>query len=874
MPPTDGPALPTGTVTFLFLDIERSTELLEQLGPDYPTLLAAYRDLSGGLAAENHGVIFGSEGDGLFLVFDEAGGAVATAIGAQIAFAGHDWPGGVEVKVRMGLHTGAPTLIGDDYTGIDVHRAARIMSAGWGGQVLMSEATEALIAGEGGSQARELGWFSMKGLSRDECLFQVEAPGLANRFPPLRARRREVQLPAALTSLIGREDDIESVVALLGSGARLVTLSGPGGVGKSRLAMAVAERLGSVYADGVVYSDLSNETEPTRLPVVLAGSVGATGGPNQKPIDSLADHLAPLNLLLVIDGFERISRAAVDVSELLSRCPQLQILVTSRVVLRIGAEREHPVRPLPVPPPGSEFEVVRDTPAVRLFVERVEAVRPGFELTPEDAPVVRDLVAALDGVPLSIELAAVRARLLTPEAILGRLGSVLDLGTPSPDLPARQQSLRATIEWSHGLLDPSEQRLVRRLGAFVDGWTIEAAESVAGEDVGDVFLGLENLVAQSLVQVSPDGRMSMGTAMREFAGVEMVAAGEDRETRQRHAKHFAELARESEPSLRGPRQREMLATLAHDWRNFRAAADWALGEGEWDLAGEIYTNIWILSWQTDLWAESASFTSRLMPFLDRLGEPLRARAMFIAGGIHMEQGDGETALTLARPALELSERLGDRANEAWSRLIIAGSVVYADVFDPEARVQVDRAVELARALDDPFLLAYSLSFQGTRWTLDGDSSGGIARHEECLALARQLDNPTLIAQSLSQLAMSQLAGGDAASARSSLEEGLEHVDVMRSVEVLTVYLDAAAWLAFAENDPVRAMTALGSADAARTRVGTARWGILDGLFEAAGIAAESDLPALAQARDAGRAMTPHEAIAYALAPHHELAVVA
>ncbi len=873
MPTTNGRALPTGTVTFLFLDIERSTELLQQLGPEYPALLAAYRDLSGSLAAENQGAIFGSEGDGLFVAFPEAGGAVATAIGAQLAYAGHDWPAGAEVKVRMGLHTGTPTLIGDDYTGIDVHRAARIMSAGWGGQILMSEATETLLAGEGPG-ARELGWFSMKGLSRDECIFQVEAPGLAHRFPPLRARRREVQLPAALTPLIGRERDIEAVAALLDSGARLVTLSGPGGVGKSRLAMAVAERLGSVYSDGVVYADLSNETDPTRMSVVLAESVGATGGPNQAPFDSLVDHLAPLHLLLVVDGFERISAAAVDVSELLSRCPRLQLLVASRVVLRIGAEREHPVRPLPVPPPGSGFEVVRDAAAVQLFADRVKAVRPGFDLIPENASVVRDLVSALDGVPLSIELAAVRARVLSPEAIFGRLGSVLDLGGASPDLPARQQSLRATIEWSHGLLDPTEQRLVRRLGAFVDGWTIEAAETVAGDDVGDVFLGLENLVAQSLVHVSPDGRMSMSTAMREFAEEQMSVSGEDRETRHRHAKYFADLARESEPGLRGTAQHEMLGALGHDWRNFRAAADWAMRVEEWDLAGEIYANIWILSWMSDLWAESATFTKRLMPYFDRLDEPLRARSLFIAAGVHMEMGDGETALTLVRPAIEMSQRLGDRANEAWCRLIVSGSVVYADPFDPEARAQIDRAVELARSLDDPFLLAYGLSFHGTRSTLDGDIAQGVARHQECLGLARQLDNSILMTQAHGQLAMSHLAGGDVGSARLSLEQGLEHVEAMRSIEALTVYLDAAAWLAFAENDPVRAMTALGSADEARMRVGAARWGILDGLFEAAGIAAESDVPTLARARDAGRVMTPHEAIVFALAPHHDLAVVA
>ena len=870
MTSSDGPSLPGGTVTFLFLDIERSTELLQRVGADYPPLLSTYRSLAERAVSADEGVVFGSEGDGLFAAFSEAGAAASAAIQAQTAFSGESWPGNVEVRVRMGIHTGSPTLIAEDYTGIDVHRASRIMSAGWGGQVLLSETTEALLTGTD-LRTRELGWFAMKGLSRYERLYQLEAPGLLVDFPALRARRREVALPAYHTSLVGRDDDIASVVELLRGGARLVTLSGPGGIGKTRIAAAVAELLDDEYADGVVFADISNETDPGRMAAAIAESVGAVYDPHRGPVESLVGHLAPLHLMLVIDGFERFSPEAVEISELLAGCPHLQMLVTSRATLRIGVEREHRVGPLSVAPPGATFDTIADSSAVQLFIERARAVQPDLELTPVNAGTISGLVAAVDGIPLSIELAAARTRLMTPDAILERLGSILDLGTTSPELPERQRSLRSTIEWSHGLLDSSEQRLLRRLGVFVDGWTIDAAEWVAGDEAVDVILGLENLVAQSLVQVEADTRMTMGTAMRQFAAEQLVTAGEEDATRLRHAEYFADLAERSEPLMRGPRLRELVNTLSRDWHNFRSAGDWCLEHGRVELAGRLYTNIWILAWQGDNWGESEVFTRRLAPVMDMLDDQVRARALFISSGTYMEMGAGVTAMGFARPAVELSRRIGDRTTEAWSRLMIAGSTMLDDASDPEARDQIGQAVALARGLDDPFLLGYALSFQGSLATLDGDVDAGLAHHEECLELARGLDNRNLATQALGQIAMSHLVSGNPPQARAALEAGQEAVGGVRNLEALAVYLDAVAWLAFAENDSVRAMTALGAANATRSAVGAARWGALEALLDAAGVAAESQQPALAEARRAGSDMSPHDAIVFAMQRHHELA---
>ena len=336
--------LPGGTVTFLFLDIEGSTGLLERIGTDYPQLLATYREITEQAVDRHGGAIFGSEGDGLFAAFAEAGEAVRSAIETQQAFDSADWPDRAAVKVRMGIHTGAPTLIGDDYTGIDVHRAARIMSAAWGGQVLISETTRSLIS-DTAVKCRELGLYAMKGLSRNERLYQLEGPGLPGDFPPVRARRREVDLPIPATALIGRDDDISTVVRLIEEGARLVTLTGPGGIGKSRLAVAVAASLAAHFTDGVGYVDLSNEVDTERVAKTMAEQLGVAADPSHSMLDALIDHHAALEALLVLDGFERVTGAAVGIAELLAGCADLRILVTSRAALRIGAEREIRVDP-------------------------------------------------------------------------------------------------------------------------------------------------------------------------------------------------------------------------------------------------------------------------------------------------------------------------------------------------------------------------------------------------------------------------------------------------------------------------------------------------------------------------------------------------
>ncbi|HET9204261.1 MAG TPA: adenylate/guanylate cyclase domain-containing protein [Acidimicrobiia bacterium] len=871
MSPSNGSPLPSGTVTFLFMDIEGSTRLLERLQDDYPQLLGIYRELTEEIVGSHHGAVFGAEGDGLFAAFPEAGEAVSSAIDAQRSFEGMNWPGSATVKVRMGVHSGSPTLIGDDYTGIDVHRTARIMSAAWGGQVLLSEATRSLIS-DLDAECRELGVYVMKGLSRSERLYQLAAGGLRSEFPPVRARRQEVELPSSPTDLIGRDDEIEAVVDLIEGGARLVTLTGPGGVGKSRLATVIAARLGRRFADGIGYVDLSNHTDPEEVPNAIEEQLGVSSDPTHPGFDLLADHLAPLKMLLVLDGFERVSAAAVGIADLLAQSPDLRILITSRAALRVGAEHEFRVGSLEWPAEDATYEQIGSSPAVRLFVARAGAVRPGFRLSPDNAGAVRDLVARLEGSPLSIELAAARARLLPPKAIVESLGGVLDLATTSPDLPSRQRSLRTAIEWSHGLLPQPDQALLGRLGVFVDGWTLGGAEAVAGEDAPNVFLGLENLAAHSMISVDDDGRMSMSSVLREFAVEQLAASGAEEETRLRHAEHFDSVLAEAYPLMKGPHQPQTVITLSRDWPNIRTAAAWALRTERIELAASLYFNSWILVWQGDFWHDSEAYSSLFAAVSDRLDDQLRAQILFVTSGFRMERGDWREAITPARSAIELARDVGDREIEAWARLMLAGSIQFSDPGDPEAHENIFEAVALARSLDDPFLLGYALSFQGAVATLEGDLATGLASHEEALELGRRLDIVSLMTQTYSQGAMTHLTAGDVERARKKLEDGAELLDRVRSHEALAVFLDAVAWLAFAENDPVRAMTALGAAGAARSKVGLTRWALLAELLEAAGLAAETEQPALAEARSAGAEMTPRDAIVYALQPHRELAV--
>ncbi|HEY6056813.1 MAG TPA: adenylate/guanylate cyclase domain-containing protein, partial [Candidatus Limnocylindrales bacterium] len=456
--------LPTGTLTFLFTDIEGSTRLVAALGERFGPLLERHQALLRAAFDARGGVEVATEGDSFFVVFASAGAAVVAAAAAQRALAAEHWPAGVEgVRVRMGLHTGEGRLGGDNYVGLDVHRAARIGAAAHGGQVLLSDVTRALAAESLPDDLvlRDLGEHRLKDLERPERLVQLVVRGLPEEFPPPRTLEAPTNLPAQVTSFVGRAREVEEIEALVRR-SRLVTLVGPGGTGKTRLSLRVAERLRQEFAAGAFFVDLSPLIDPALIAATIAHALGVREEPSRPLVQSLEGHLRDLRLLLVLDNFEQVTRGAALVGDLMRAAPGLAVLVTSRVVLHVTGEQEYPVAPLRLPdtdrlPP---LGMLTGIDSIALFSVRAQAVWPDFVVDAENAAAVAAICARLDGLPLAIELAAARIKLMAPQAILSRLEKRLAILTSTAgDLPERQRSLRGAIEWSHDLLDPTERAL-------------------------------------------------------------------------------------------------------------------------------------------------------------------------------------------------------------------------------------------------------------------------------------------------------------------------------------------------------------------------------------------------------------------------------
>ena len=601
------PDLPSGTVTFLFTDVEGSTNLLHELGPDgYADALAQHRRIVRDAFAAHGGVEVDTQGDAFFVAFPTAPGAIAAASGVRDALAAGP------IRVRMGIHTGTPHLTGEGYIGPDVHRAARIAAAGHGEQVLVSAATVALVGTEG---LRDLGEHRLKDFAEPVLIYQLGD----ERFPPLRTISN-TNLPRPASSFVGREREVKEVAALLQDGARLLTLTGPGGSGKTRLAIEAAASLIPDFKAGVFWVGLA----PLRDPALVTGTIGQTIGAK----DGLAEHIGERQMLLLLDNLEQVIAAAPELATLVEACPNLHLLVTSRELLRVRGEIEYPVTPLV------------DLDAVDLFCTRARAVS-------DDT--IHRLCRALDNLPLAIELAAARASVLTPAQILERLSQRLDLLKGGRDADPRQQTLRATIEWSFDLLNPDEQGLFARLAVFAGGSTLEAAEQIAKADLNT----LQSLVDKSLVRRTGD-RFSMLETIREFAAERLQALGEASTVRQRHIVYLTELA-EHWYARRYTLESTWVPILEAETDNIRAALDLASQGSTADeirLAGAIAE-----SWRTH--GRGPEARARVEAAIRRHAafDPLRARGLMYLGGF-------DDDLSSLREALELWRANGDAVGEA------------------------------------------------------------------------------------------------------------------------------------------------------------------------------------------------------------------
>ncbi|TML17526.1 MAG: adenylate/guanylate cyclase domain-containing protein [Actinobacteria bacterium] len=631
------PELPAGTVTFLFTDIEGSTRLLQELGEDYAGVLAEHRNTLRDAFARHGGVEVDTQGDAFFVAFGRARDAFAAAVEARDAL--DRGP----VRVRMGLHTGEPLLTEQGYVGIDVHRAARIAAAGHGGQILVSQSTRDLVGPDG---LRDLGRHRLKDLTAAERVYQLGD----GEFPPLKSLNR-TNLPIASTALIGRERELAELRDLFAGGARLVTITGAGGSGKTRLALQVAAELADAYPDGVFFVALAPIPDPGLVRSAVAQSTEV------RQIEELSQAAT----FLLLDNFEHLLPAADNLASLLAVAPDVKLLVTSRVRLNLSEEREFPLEPLP------------QEDAVTFFLDRARAVRREVRLE----PAVGDICRRLDGLPLALELAASRLKVLEPMLLLERLGRRLPVLTGGArDAPERHQTLRATIEWSYGLLDAPLQELFRRLSVFAGSFSLEAAESVAGADLDEVAA----LVDWNLLKPIGDGRFLMLETIREFARDLLEPTEEFDDVRDRHLGFFLALVLEAEPNLTGPEQRQWYDRLAGDHDNVREALAYACERGDGERALMLAGTIWRFWWNRGYTSEAGHWYERALALAGGASTTARARGEFGAAHVAESLGDTEETRTRFERAAELLREAGETRWLILALTHLAGA--YRDLGDP------------------------------------------------------------------------------------------------------------------------------------------------------------------------------------------------
>jgi predicted ATPase len=799
--------LPRGTVTFLFTDIEGSTRLLDELGAEeYGNALAEHRRVLRGAFERHGGVEVDTQGDAFFVAFPTAPGALEAANQAQQQLG---------LPVRMGLHTGTPLLTEEGYLGTDVHRAARIVAAGHGGQVLVSASTAALAGGE----LRDLGKHRLKDFDEPVGLFQLGT----DEFPPLKTISN-TNLPRPVSSFVGREREVGEVADGVRA-SRLLTLTGSGGTGKTRLAIEAAAELVGEFKAGVFWVGLASLRDSELVLQTIAQTLGAQ--------EELQAHIGERELLLLLDNLEQVIDAASELPALVEACPNLRLLVTSRELLRVRGEVEYEVLPLAEPD------------AVELFCARAQ-------VEPNEA--VDELCRRLDNLPLALELAAARAKVLTPDQILDRLAQRLDLLKGGRDADPRQATLRTTIEWSHELLEEAEQQLFRRLAAFAGGCTLEAAEEVAGADLDT----LQSLVEKSLVRRTGD-RFWMLETIREFAADRLEAAGEAEEILHRLAVHLlalgesARLTSESEP----PERPELVRP---ELDNFRSSIEWAR-EHDLELAFRLAISLeqfWVMSDAV----EGARVLGRLLESGATVSPLLRARALRTFGESIWISGEFEAGRRLAEESLAAFEQLGDERGVAIARHRLGVSVMVEEDLR-RARQLFEASLAACRRLPDAKLEADLMLRLAQVERREGNTKRAQELVEESILLLEQVGSTWILANALLIRADLSRELGETSRAEEHARESLRLYHGLVDRQSIVVVVATLAGLATATGQPERAGRLWGALEAETERAPVGRWE--QDRHEYAALVVLDD-PAFERGREAGRGLSLDEAVAYALGP--------
>jgi predicted ATPase/class 3 adenylate cyclase len=794
-------------VTYLFSDIEGSTRLWEQAPERAGPLLAWHDEVTRATVQAHRGTVVKMTGDGVHAVFGAPVDALAAAVDLQLACTARNAGAadGIALRVRCGLHLGTDERRDGDFYGRAVNRAARIMGAAHGEQILLSAVVAERLGGRLPPQVtlRDLGRVRLRDLAGPEHLVQVVHPRLRSDFPPLRSLEGTPNnLPQQVNSFVGRDRDMAQVRAMLAR-ARLLTLLGMGGLGKSRLSVQVAAAVLDEYPDGVWFVELAALSDPRSVPQAVASTLGVKEAPGASVLQAVVDYAGDKCLLLVLDNCEHVVQACAELARaLLQAAPAVRVLASSRDGLRIAGETVLQVAPLQAPAAGAatSIDALQASDAVRLFVDRASAAQPGFQLTDKVAPAVAEICRRLDGIPLAIELAAARMRAMSAEQIAQRLDDRFRfLVRGDRTAPPRQQTLRALIDWSHDLLDDAERVLFRRLAVFGGGWTLEAAESVGAEGAvarEDVLELLTGLVEKSLVLLEPEhGRYRMLDTVRQYALEHLVQAGDEAPTRERHLAVYGALVESARPQLQGPGQGEWLAQLDRERDNVLAAHAWCAASpngAELDLR--------LVSGLKFYWLSRGQLGLGLEVTREALGRSgaasvaSRCRGLSDAGQICFFMGRYGEAKGYLLDALALARTL-DPPTRLLTVLNTLTLVEAAVGETASALAYSDEAVGLAQVLGNRRSYAGTVMTRGQLLRLRGDLAGARTHYEEALAVVTDLGDHEAGAIAKLNLAMVAITEEDAATARTLLRQVWQAAASLGSVAVGQTLLDVCAAMA-------------------------------------------------------------------------------